>query len=314
MNVLDQYLSTRHQLFEHAGIFPESRTVRTDGPVRNIHYLKAGSGDPLILIHGGGSHSAEFFGILRPLAGSHTLYVVDRPGSGQTDFFNYRGVDVPGHAVSFIRSFMKAAGLKKASFLAQSMGAYFAIWFAMKHPDMVGKLILIGAPAGVNRWIPLPMRMMGIRNLNMVMKNTIMRPSVKSVRSLYRNLFVADVSRVPGIYLEHVYYHQLLPGRLFSWFTLAENLLTVRQWKPDLYIGDRLDRLQVPVRLIWGTKDAFEKPETGFPKASAIRDVRMDTVEDAGHCPWFDKPGECVRLIHAAMDEKHHVEARPVYP
>jgi len=157
MKVIDQYLATRHQLFEDAGIFPESRTVQTDGPVRNIHYLKAGTGRPLILVHGGGSHSAEFFGILRPLAERYTLYVVDRPGSGETDFFNYRGVDVPGHAVNFIRSFMNAAGLKKASFPAQSMGAYFTIRFALKHPEMVGKLILIGAPAGMNRRVPLPL-------------------------------------------------------------------------------------------------------------------------------------------------------------
>ena len=281
----------------------------TEGPVKNVHYLKAGSGRPLILLHGGGSHSVEFFGILKPLAERYTLYVVDRPGCGQTDFFNYRGVDVASHAVNFIRSFMDTLGLRKASFLAQSMGGYFSISFAMQYPGMVEKLILIGAPTGVNRWIPLLMRLMGTKYLNLFMKNTIAKPSVKGVRMLYKNLFVADVSKVPDKYFEHVCFHQMLPGTLFSWFTLAENLLTIRQWKPRLYIGDRLDQLQVPVRFIWGDKDAFERPGNGHPKAMVIPDVRFRVVDDAGHCPWFDQPGECVWIIHDAMNEKQNGEA-----
>mgnify|MGYP006301674119 CR=1 FL=1 len=112
---MDQFIRTRQQLFEDADIFPESRMLRMNGPVEN----------------GGGSHSAEFISILKPLAERYTLYVVDRPGSGQTDFFNYRGVDVPDHGVKFIRSFMHATGLEKASFLSQSMGAYFNFWFAL---------------------------------------------------------------------------------------------------------------------------------------------------------------------------------------
>lgn len=144
---------------------------------------------------------------------------------------------------------------------------------------------------------------MGTRYLNTALLNFVLRPSVKSVRNLYRDLFVSDISKVPEKYLKHVYYHQVMPGRMLSWFTLAENLLTIRQWEPDLYIGDRLDQLQVPVRFIWGKEDAFEKPETGFPKASVIRDVKLHAVDNAGHCPWFDQPEECIRLIHDSVND-----------
>ena len=58
MDSIEKYKSTRQKLFDAPGVQPESKFVSTNGPVKNIHYLEAGSGKPLIFIHGGGSHSS----------------------------------------------------------------------------------------------------------------------------------------------------------------------------------------------------------------------------------------------------------------
>lgn len=57
------------------------------------------------------------------------------------------------------------------------------------------------------------------------------------------------------------------------------------------------------MRFIWGTHDAFEKPATGREKAAAIKDCKFEVVEGAGHCPWLDKPEECVKLIQKMIKE-----------
>ena len=301
MKGIKKYLDTRQQLFDDAGIQPEAITVSTTGPVKRVHYLRLGSGIPLILIHGGGSNSTEWINILKPLSEKYHLYVVDRPGSGLTDFFDYRNVDIIQHSKDFINSFMDAVHLKEATFLAQSMGAFFLLNFAQSHPERISSLICIGAPAGINNYIPVPLRCMGTPFLNRILVNTFFRPTTGNIRKLYENLFVADVSQIPEVYFEHCSYHQQLPGWADSFFSLLENVLTIQGWKGKYYLGNKLHRLKIPVNFIWGEKDAFERPETGFTKVSVISQYRFEVVKDAGHCPWIDKPRECIQLIEEML-------------
>ena len=84
---------------------------------------------------------------------------------------------------------------------------------------------------------------------------------------------------------------------------MLENALTINGWRKDLYIGDKLNRLKIPVRFIWGNKDAFEKPETGMEKAKNMTDYKFEVVENAGHCVWIDQRDKCVALVMKMLKE-----------
>lgn len=302
MDVISEYKRTRHILFDAEGIQPESKIVSVGRIPENVHYLELGNGKPLIVVHGGGSHSSEWITILKPLSQRFHLYIVDRPGCGLTDGIDYAEVSVRHSAVEFLSGFMDAVGLKKALIMANSMGGYFSICFAMQYPDRVEKLLLIGAPAGMNLWVPFILRLLGTNRINKFLVRTIAKPSVENVRMVYKQLLVADVNKLPATYLEHCYYSQLLPGAQKGFLSLLENVLTLKGWRKDLYIGDQLHRLVIPVRFIWGDKDIYEKPETGKQKASVIRDNKFETVENAGHCPWLDQPDKCALLTISMLE------------
>lgn len=297
MNSMNKYKRTRQMLFDKEGIKPDSKVINTKGPIKNVHYLELGSGEPLILIHGGGSHSSEWINILKPLSDHFHLFVVDRPGCGLSDNFNYRDTDLREHAIDFILSFMEALGLDKAQFLGHSMGGYFSICFTMRYPEKVKKLCLIGAPAGVNHHIPLILRLMGTKRLNSILMVTLAKPNLKNVSNFHKQLLVEDTSKLSKDYLNHVVANQSLPGNLHSFATLLENALTLKGWKNKYYIGDKLNQLKIPVRFIWGDKDVFEKPESGRKKAASINNYQFEVVEDAGHTAWLDQPSKCISLI-----------------
>jgi len=303
MDVTEEYKRTRDKLFKEMGVEPQSKIVATNGPVKNVHFLELGTGKPLVMIHGGGSHSSEWINILQPLSQHYHLFVVDRPGCGLTDNIDYRGIDFRESAIDFVLSFMDALGLKKAFLMGQSMGGYFSICFAMQHPERIEKLLLIGAPAGMHLWIPYILRLLGTKGLNRLLANTVGKPSIQNVKNVHKQLLVADIKKITNDYLKHCYFGQLLPGYEKGFLSLLENVLTLRGWRKDLYIGDQLHQLKVPVRFIWGDKDAFEKPETGLPKASAIQDNKFEVVENAGHCPWLDQPEKCVALTIAMLED-----------
>lgn len=301
MKIIEEYIKTRQILFDREGINPQSKIVTTKGPVKKVHYLEMGSGKPLILIHGGGSHSSEWINILKPLSENFHLYVVDRPGCGLSDTFIYGDTDMPRHAVEFIHSFMESVAIKKALFMAQSMGGYFSICFALKYPQKVEKLLLIGAPAGMNFYVPMMLRLLGTRGLNKLLIRTIGKPSLKNTVNIHKKILVANVSGLSLDYLKHTSYNHLLPGTLQSFSSLMENVLTLKGWKKKYFLGDKLHLLNIPVRFIWGDKDAFEMPETGLEKARSMKNYQFEVVQDAGHCPWLDQPEKCVPLITSML-------------
>ncbi|WP_372717150.1 alpha/beta fold hydrolase [Immundisolibacter sp.] len=116
-------------------------------------YIEQGSGEPLILIHGGGAGAngyGNWFGCL-PLFGKHFRTIaVDMVGFGGTDSpdpatFEYSQKSRYDHIAGFI----KALGYKKASLVGNSMGGATAMGVAVEYPDLVDKLILMGS-AGLN--------------------------------------------------------------------------------------------------------------------------------------------------------------------
>ncbi len=312
MKIIEEYKRTRQILFDKEGIRPQSRIVTTTGPVKNVHYLEMGKGKPLIMIHGGGSHASEWINIMKPLAEHFHLYVVDRPGHGLTDPFNYMGEDVPTHASRFVNTFMDVAGLGKASLLGHSMGGYFSLCFSLACPERVEKLVLIGAPAGVNRWIPPMLRLLGIKGLNGILTKTLAKPSVANMKSIYKQLLVVHPERLSEEYYRHCYFGQKLPGYITGFTSLLENVLTLKGWKKDLYLGDRLYQLSMPVGFIWGEKDAFENPDTGRKKAIPVKNHRFEIVKDAGHAAWLDQPGRCAGLIISMLKEQYAAMGREV--
>jgi pimeloyl-ACP methyl ester carboxylesterase len=173
----------------------------------------------------------------------------------------------------------------------------------MQYPEKVKKLLLIGAPAGMNLWIPLILRLLGTKGLNRFLVNTVGKPSINNVKHVHKQILVANVEKLSDDYLNHCYYGQLLPGYEKGFLTLLENVLTLDGWKKDLYIGDKLHHLEIPVRFIWGDIDAFEKPETGRHKTLVIQDCKFEVVENAGHCPWLDQPEVCTSLISTMLGD-----------
>lgn len=302
MEALNKYKETRDSLFKHVDISPISNFTNINGSViKKIHYLEFGRGKPLILIHGGLSHSIEWFSILKQLSSHFHLFVVDRPGHGLSDPINYSNVDYQKSAVDFIHAFMGSIGLQKASLLGNSMGGYFAICFGLAYPGRVDKLFLIGAPAGLNRRIPPMLRLMGTKGINKLLAKTIARPSISNLKMIHKQILVANTDQLPQVYFENGYYHMLLPEIAMSQRTMLENVLNLRGWKEKYYLTDQLDQLRPAVHFIWGDQDAFENHNTGIKKAGKVKEHTFDIVENAGHCPWLDQPDECSSLIIEKM-------------
>lgn len=123
----------------------------------SLHYVKKGSGAPLLLLHGNGESGDYFIHQLDEFARYFTVYAVDTRGHGQSP----RGT-APFTISQFaddLLGFMDEQGIERAHILGFSDGGNIALTFALRHPGRVGRLVLNGAnldPAGVRPSVQLP--------------------------------------------------------------------------------------------------------------------------------------------------------------
>ncbi len=109
-----------------------------------------GSGDPLILIHGGEADHSMFDRLAQELAASFTVIAYDQRDSGQTRDLApstrpYGLADMGDDVASLI----EALGYQRAHVFGQSLGGHIAQVFAARHPQRVDQLILSSTwPAG----------------------------------------------------------------------------------------------------------------------------------------------------------------------
>lgn len=106
-----------------------------------LHAEIWGKGDPVVLIHGFTQSAASWGTVGAALAGEHTVIALDAPGHGQS-----AGVaaDLPGGA-----DLMATSG-GEAAWLGYSMGGRYALHVALRHPDLVRRLVVISATGGID--------------------------------------------------------------------------------------------------------------------------------------------------------------------
>src|ERR1700704_2790530 len=105
-----------------------------------LHYLEAGRGAPVVLLHGLGGDGSRWGPNIEPLAKDFHVFALDQIGFGESDkpLANYH----TGMLAEFLVGFMKAAGLKKASLVGNSMGAGVALYTAVHYPQVVDRIVL----------------------------------------------------------------------------------------------------------------------------------------------------------------------------
>jgi pimeloyl-ACP methyl ester carboxylesterase len=107
----------------------------------NLYYETHGSGRPLILLHGG-LGSGEMFGpTLTTLAAGHQVIAVDLQGHGRTADID-RPISVQDMADD-IAALITDLGLDKPDVMGYSLGGGVAFFTAVRHPELVGKLIVV---------------------------------------------------------------------------------------------------------------------------------------------------------------------------
>jgi pimeloyl-ACP methyl ester carboxylesterase len=303
----ERFARAQDAAFAEAGLQVSSRFVEIAEPRLRVRVNELGAGDPVLFIHGGNSVGASWIPLLGPLAAAHRLIVPDRPGCGLTSRFNYRGIDLRQHGVDFVRALLDELGQDRVAIVGNSMGGYFALAFALAHPERVSKLALVGEPANAEGRPGLFHRLVGTRGVNTLLYKGPLKPAKDGtgVRAGFaKSKLVADPNRPSDVLCECLAVGARLPGATTSWTTMVERVFVPAGWgiRANDSLGTHklapeLPRLDHPTVFLWGDRDPLGAPAVGEVLAASMANARLVVVDDAGHLPWLDQPKVCADVL-----------------
>lgn len=299
---LDQFESRRLALFDAHGLNGKSHRV-TDATGNQTYMILGGDeGSPArILIHGGLSESAHWAMLAGRLTGR--VVIPDRPGYGLSHAIDYRKVEHFGEAAAdWLLSVIEGIGEDRIDLVGTSMGGFFAISFANRHPERVRRLVLLAAPAGIDRHIPWFLKMWA----NPVTGRLFMNSSLEGPEQLRERVYaglVAHPERVPADQLEVEFAAGQLPDFAIAAHSMLRASIGLRGFRRRYLVGEDLAALEIPTLIAWGEKDtSFYPPSLGREMATKMVDGEFVLIPDAGHMPWIDELDLVAEAVNQFLD------------
>lgn len=250
------------------------------------NYIATGSGDPLILIHGSGpgvTAYANWRGVLPDFAQHFACYAPDTLGFGYTDFpEDIRGFSMD-RWVSHLIGFMDALGIARAHFIGNSYGGALTLALATRHPERVGRIVLMGA-AG----LPFPMT----QGLEQVWGY---QPSLDAMRDLM-NTFAHDPALVKEEIVRSRYEASIRPGAQEAFNSLFPE--PRQRWLDELATDEAaLRALPHRTLVIHGREDVIVPVEQSVKFNQLIPDSELHVFGQCGHWTQIEKRERFVELV-----------------
>lgn len=246
---------------------------------RDIFVTEAGSGDPVVLLHGGGAGATGVSNYSRnidALAEHFRVIVPDMPGYGQStkqlDFS-----DPFGDLAFAMRGLLDELGLDKAHVIGNSYGGAAALRLAMDRPDKVDRLILMG-PGGVGTTRGLPTK--GLNSLLGYYGGD--GPTKDKLETFIREYLVYDGASVPDDLVELRYQASIQPEVVAN-PPLRRPTSLGTALRMDFTRDKRLAMVQAPTLVVWGRDDKVNRPSGGPALAGTMPNCDLYVVAKTGH-------------------------------
>ncbi len=255
-----------------------------------VHYLHAGSGSPMLLIHGMVGCSEDWRDNIDALAQNASVYAIDLVNMGKSQRIG--GLDAGLMATANrIVAIMDALHIADADIVAHSHGGAVALMLAAIHPRRVRRLILF-APA-----------------------NPYSRSSDMMVRvySTWWGAFLAWMLPYLPAPIQRIALGEMYGGAnrvvdrslmeivnsLRNFGTLRHVLNIIRSWFVEMAkLKSAIRRVRrIPTLLVWGDQDYTVSLSSGVKLRRVLRPCQLVVVPGGTHSVFEETPAEANRIM-----------------
>lgn len=244
----------------------------------DVHYTDQGQGIPLVLLHGVGASLNTWDGWQERLQNDFRIIRLDLPAFGLTGPNPSKEYSIDFY-VNFMKEFLDKLKVDSCFMAGNSLGGYITWNFALAHPKMIKKMILLDA-AGyplVAKTTPFIFKMAQSR-IAPYFKVLTTRYLVKKIISdVY-----GDASKVTPDVVDRYYSYALRAGNRDALLSVASKL--------DFSQYENLKMLKTPSLIMWGEKDTWLKPDSAARFYQDLEHSKLLMYPGVGHIPMEEIP------------------------
>jgi pimeloyl-ACP methyl ester carboxylesterase len=244
-----------------------------------IHLQRAGSGAPLLFLHGAAGITA-WLPYFDALAKDRAIVIPDHPGFGDSDTPDWLyGI---GDIAYFYLDLIEHLGLRNLDIVGHSIGGWIAAEIAARNASAIRSLTLL-APAGV--------RVKGVLSGDIFMWSPDERAN---------NLFHSP-ALAAGMLAAAAANPDQMKAQLKNSYGAARLAWQPRLFNPELQRW--LHRIKAPLQLIWGEGDKVLPVDYARAWTDALPQARLAKFARCGHLPHVERPSETANVVQSFLRE-----------
>lgn len=261
-----------------------------------VHYVEAGSGHPVVLLHGSGpgaTAATNFSPNIEVLAERFHVIAPDMPGWGQSDT---QTEDTGRDHVAVLIELLDELGIDKAALVGNSMGGMTAVAAAIEHPDRVSHLITMGTPAPVKLLFSAgggPTEGFGL------LLAAYREPTIESMKQMVQVMCFDQAMATDELAQARADAANARPDHLASWNSQFSGTPTAH---PYWGLTDRVQEITAPTMAIHGRDDRVVHFEHSLHLVTQIPDSRLVVFNRCGHWAQIEHAAEFNRLVTAFLE------------
>jgi pimeloyl-ACP methyl ester carboxylesterase len=261
---------------------------------QRLAYLEAGSGPPLLLIHGIAEAAWAWEVIIPDLARAHRVIAPDLLGHGRSA--KPRGDYSLGNQATLMRDLMISLDIERATLVGHSLGGGITMQFAYQYPERCERMVLVSS-GGLGQDVTFVLRSLGLPGADLVAPLVLSNTTRDLMHSTARWLGRRGVKASPG---------QKALWRSYAGLTepatRAAFIATVRAVIDQR--GQRVSALErlylarsLPTMLLWGENDRIIPVSHAIAAHEEMPGSRLEVIPGAGHFVVLEKPARVAELI-----------------
>ncbi|PWI13502.1 alpha/beta hydrolase [Streptomyces sp. Act143] len=264
-----------------------------------VYHLK-GEGTPLVVLPGGPMQASRYLGDLGGLAAHRQLVLLDLRGTGDSAVPSDPATYRCDRLVADVEALRARLGLERMDVLAHSAGGALAMLYAARHPERLGRLVLVAA----NPWA---------LGTTATAEDRLAAARLREGEPWFRTAFPAYEAWLSGAGDYDPAFAPFFYGR---WDKAAEE----HHARGDEEFNDAaaevygsagaydppatraaLTRLTAPVLILAGELDGAPRPELARRTADVFPHAELAVQPGAAHYPWLDDPEWFARRVGAFL-------------
>lgn len=257
-------------------------SITTDQGI--VHYEVYGRGRPVILLHGWLGSWGLWQETMAYLGRYYRTYALDFWGFGESG--KKRETYAVQDFVSLVSQFMDHLGIEEAPLVGHSMGGTVSLSVALKYPEKISKVVVIGSPI-VGSSLAWPLKLAGYRSIAFLLFNAMW---AFRLGMRVASPFISHDPRFP----------KMMDDDLTK-TTLESFLLSIASLRrTDL--RPMLEDIHIPTMGMYGDLDNIVDPKQWEPMVDGIKGTRIERFGSAGHFIMLDDPENFMMQLKDFLD------------